>query len=156
MSAVLRSPTPAGRRRGFTLIESAVVVVLAGILLALAVSRFSAYADRLAVRGAVGEAVSVFAAAREQALARRTDVAIVVDTALGAMRVSSRGTGLLSRELRAVYGVRLVATRDSMVYDARGLGHGAANLRLVARRGAASDTLFVSRLGRVRRAGSAP
>jgi hypothetical protein len=37
-----------------------------------------------------------------------------------------------------------------MAFDARGLGVGAANLSLVARRGRFADTLFVSRLGRLR------
>jgi hypothetical protein len=57
---------------------------------------------------------------------------------------------LLRRDLRSVFGVRLSASRDSMAYDARGLGLGAANLSLVIRRGAAAETVFVSRLGRVR------
>jgi hypothetical protein len=37
-----------------------------------------------------------------------------------------------------------------MAFDARGIGIGVANLSMVVRRGAATDTLFVSRLGRVR------
>jgi hypothetical protein len=52
--------------------------------------------------------------------------------------------------LGARYGVRLAATRDSMAYVAPGLGHGAANLRVVLTRGLAADTIVVSRLGRVR------
>jgi hypothetical protein len=46
--------------------------------------------------------------------------------------------------------VSLSTSRDSLAFDVRGLGYGAANLTLVARRGAAADTLVVSRLGRVR------
>jgi hypothetical protein len=49
--------------------------------------------------------------------------------------------------------VALEATRDSLAYGPDGLGVGAANLRLVLRRGAAADTLSVSRLGRVRAGG---
>jgi hypothetical protein len=49
--------------------------------------------------------------------------------------------------------VALEATRDSLAYGPDGLGVGAANLRLVLRRGAAADTLSVSRLGRVRTGG---
>jgi hypothetical protein len=47
--------------------------------------------------------------------------------------------------------VRLSTSRDSIAFDVRGLGYGAANLTLVARRGSAAETLVVSRLGRVRR-----
>ena len=144
------------RPRGFTLIESLVVLVIVGALLALMVSRFAGYADRHAVRGAMAEAEAMFASGRELALSRRSEVAIVIDTARGVLYAMDRGALLLDRDLRPIYGVRLTATRDSMAYDARGFGHGTANLRLVARRGAASDTLFVSRLGRVRRASASP
>jgi prepilin-type N-terminal cleavage/methylation domain-containing protein len=143
-------------RSAFTLAESLAVLSIAGILLALVVSRFSSRADRLAVRSAIGDAEAVFAAGRELALSHRAEVAVLVDTLYGDMRVMEHGTRLAARRLRAVYGVRLTATRDSMVYDARGLGRGVANLRVVALRGSASDTLFVSRLGRVRRAGQVP
>jgi len=143
-------------RPAFSLAELLTVLSIAGILLALVVSRFSARGDRLAVRGAIGDAEAVFAEGRELALAHRAEVAVVVDTAYGDIRVMERGARLLARRLRVVYGVRLMTTRDSMVYDARGLGRGVANLRVVAVRRLASDTLFVSRLGRVRRAGSGP
>ena len=48
------------------------------------------------------------------------------------------------------HGVTLASSRDSLAFDVRGLGYGAANLTLVARRGRAAETLVVSRLGRVR------
>jgi hypothetical protein len=50
-------------------------------------------------------------------------------------------------------GVTVEATRDSLAYGPDGLGVGAANLRLILRRGGAADTLSVSRLGRVRTGG---
>jgi hypothetical protein len=58
---------------------------------------------------------------------------------------------ILRRRLGAVHGVTLSATRDSMAYAPSGMGYGAGNLRLVLRRRAAAETVFVSRLGRVRR-----
>jgi prepilin-type N-terminal cleavage/methylation domain-containing protein len=144
------------RDRGFTLLELLIVLVIVGVLLALMVSRFAAFADRLGARSAIGEAEAMFASGRELALSRRSEVSIVIDTARGAIRALDREAGLLVRDLRSTYGVRLAVTRDSMAYDARGFGRGVANLRLVALRGRASDTLFVSRLGRVRRAGTSP
>jgi hypothetical protein len=52
--------------------------------------------------------------------------------------------------LRARHGVRLSASRDTMAYAPPGVGHGAANLRVILTRGRAADTVVVSRLGRVR------
>jgi hypothetical protein len=46
--------------------------------------------------------------------------------------------------------VVLSASRARVVYSASGFGYGAANLSVVVRRNSAVDTVFVSRLGRVR------
>jgi hypothetical protein len=42
-------------------------------------------------------------------------------------------------------------TRDSIAFYPSGLGYGAANTRLIVSRGAAAETVTVSRAGRVRR-----
>ena len=52
--------------------------------------------------------------------------------------------------LTEVIAAAVATNRDSMVYDARGIGYGASNLSVVIRRGRAVDTVVVSRLGRVR------
>ena len=62
-----------------------------------------------------------------------------------------RGTEVLfTRGIEQAHGVHLEGSRDSLTYDAHGLGHGAANLSIVIRRRLAQETVFVSRLGRVR------
>jgi len=120
------------------------------ILLGLAFLRIGPAADRSAVRAAVVDAAGVFAAARNEAVSRRSAVGVTIDTSRGTLVVRSDTTLLLRRELLATYGVRLAASRDSMAFDMRGLGLGTANLSLVVRRGRVVDTLFLSRLGRVR------
>jgi Tfp pilus assembly protein FimT len=127
-----------------------VVLVLLGLLLGLAIPRLGAAANRAAVRSAADDLASTFAAARQHAIHRRGAVAVEIDTAAGCVSVRSGEESLARRDLRGMYSVRLAATRDSMAYDARGLGIGAANLSVVLRRGGAVETLFVSRLGRVR------
>ena len=138
------------RRPAFTLLEITIVLTVTGLLLLLAVPRFSALRDRQAVRSAIDEIGGSFAAARSAAVARREPVTVILDTADGAIEVRSLGRTLFRRPVRAVYGTMLVSNRDSAVYDPRGLGYGVTNLTVVVRRGAMVDTLTMSRLGRVR------
>jgi hypothetical protein len=77
-------------------------------------------------------------------------VAVTIDTVTGAIALRADSGVLLRRDLRATYGVRLAVSRESTAFDARGLGLGAANLSIVVRRRGAVDTVFLSRLGRVR------
>ena len=77
-------------------------------------------------------------------------MSVRIDTADAtiALRTGARPPGAYA--IGHEHGVTLATTRDSISFDVRGLGFGAANLTLVARRGAAADTLVVSRLGRLR------
>lgn len=134
----------------FTLPELLVVLVVIAVLLGLALPRLAGAADRAAVHSAAADAAAAFRSARSAAIYRRAPVAVMIDTLRAAVAVRADTVLLLRRELGQGYGVRLTATRDSMAFDARGLGVGAANLSLVARRGRFADTLFVSRLGRLR------
>jgi len=106
---------------------------------------------RSAVRAAAIEVERTLALARESALAWRATVSLRLDTLRGRLDLRRGPTLLRTRDLAGEFGVRLGGTRDSVVYDARGLGRGAANATLVVRRGVTADTIVVSRLGRVRR-----
>jgi hypothetical protein len=57
---------------------------------------------------------------------------------------------LRKSEIGAQHGVRLSASRARMSYSATGFGYGAANLSVFVRRNDSVDTVFVSRLGRLR------
>jgi len=135
-------------RSGLTQLELIVVLVVGGVLTALAVPRLVGLRDASSVRAAMTDVGAAFAVARQAAVTRRTPVAVVFDTAAGAIRVSSGGETILRRSLRATYSVSIGANRDSAVYDARGLGFGLTNLSLRVRRGTFVDTLTMSRLGR--------
>ena len=139
-----------GADRGYTVIELVIVVTIAGLILAIAVPRGRLALDRISVRSAAGDVEATMSYARAAALSGSVPVAVQVDTSSGTLRVRRGADVLLARGIAQAHGVRLTATRDSMVYDPRGFGRGAANLSVVLRRGAARETVFVSRLGRVR------
>jgi len=142
--------TPLTSRDGVTLVELCLVLALVGILASIATRQITRYLDRAAVRAAVAEAATVVLRARDDAMAQRTPVSVRIDTTTAALELSARGVVLSRAALGHAQGVALSATRDSLTYDVRGLGYGAANLTMVARRGAAAESLVVSRMGRVR------
>ena len=136
--------------RGFTLLEVLVAVTLAGLLMGVAVPRGRATLDRAAVRSAAADVRATLGLARAIALAGQARVVVDLDTASGTLRTRRGPEILLHRPVGEAHGVRLACTRDSLTYDAHGLGWGAANLSIVVGRRSAAETVFVSRLGRVR------
>ena len=136
------------------MLELVIVLVIVGLLSIIAVRELGRYLDRLAVRTAVAEAAEVVGRAREEALALRTLVTVRIDTSRATLALRARDRPLVVHALGHAHGVTLSTTRDSVSFDVRGLGYGAANLTLVARRGRAAETLVVSRLGRTRVSGS--
>lgn len=135
---------------GASLIEVVVVLAFTAVLLGVAIPAMRGWRDRVAVRGAADEVMTLFGAARAHAVARG-GAAVLVDEVRGEVLLRVRGDTVLRRQLQERLGVALAATRGEMAYDGRGLGRGAANLRVVLSRGAHADTIFVSRLGRARR-----
>lgn len=136
--------------RGTTLPELLIALVVAGILAGIGVSGAAHLADTLAARGAARELRAALGTTRHLAVLRATRAALTLDTARAELAVRLAAETALVRPLGALYGVRLSSSRDSIAYRGDGLGWGAANARLVVRRGAAAETVTVSRLGRVR------
>jgi hypothetical protein len=106
--------------------------------------------DSAAVHAAVADIGSTFDLARARAIAGRAVTAVVVDTVAGELIVRSFGETIARRAILRSYGVQMHANRDSVAYDARGLGYGVSNVTVVVRRGTFVDTLSMSRLGRLR------
>jgi prepilin-type N-terminal cleavage/methylation domain-containing protein len=142
--------TGARRRWGYTLVELVIVLAVLAVVCGIGVRAIGRQLDRVAVVDAIGEAAAAMARARDEALARHAMVSVHIDTAERILTLHTSGVRLPRHALGHAHGVSLATTRDSIVFDARGLGYGAANLTLVARRGSAAETLVVSRLGRVR------
>ena len=88
-----------------------------------------------------------------EALARAAIVAALVDSADGTVTLRAGADTLARRALGALHGVRIAASRDSVTYSPLGVGRGLANARYVVSRGSAAETVWVSRLGRVRTGG---
>jgi prepilin-type N-terminal cleavage/methylation domain-containing protein len=138
------------RDRGYSVLELIIVLALSAIVLAIAVPRTSALLDKLSVQSAAADVAATLGSARTYAIAAHAAVAVDVDTAIGTLRVRRGAELLFSRDVARAHNVRLKASRDSLAFGPRGLGRGAANLSIVVMRRTAVETVFVSRLGRVR------
>lgn len=149
-SQVFGSRSSTRTEAGYTVVELLLVVMIAGLVMAIAIPRGLSLLDRVVVQSAASDVQATLSLARSLALAGRAAVAVDVDSATGVLRIRRGAEILLTRGIGHAHGVRLDRTRDSLTYDPRGLGRGAANLSLIVRRRAAAETVFVSRLGRVR------
>jgi prepilin-type N-terminal cleavage/methylation domain-containing protein len=137
-------------RRAFTIIELTVTLCILSILSAIAIPWMGGILDRVRVRSAAVEVESLFSAARHIAIARAAQATLEIDPSAQAINISVGSDTVRKRDIGAAHGVQLSATRSRMSYSATGMGYGAANLSVVVRRNSAVDTVFVSRLGRVR------
>lgn len=131
------------------------VLTLSSVLLGLGAPRLRCLVDRAAVTSATARVGAVLAVARAAAIARGARTRVEVDTAQGALAVltgedAARPETLRVAALRSEEGVRLSATRTRLTYESTGMGYGVSNTRIVVARGGESDTVVVSRLGRVR------
>jgi prepilin-type N-terminal cleavage/methylation domain-containing protein len=138
------------RRRAFSLLEMMIVICIIGALTAVVMPAGARLIDRVQVRGAVVDIESAFSSARHIAIARMSQPTVEIDSAADAIYVSVGSDTLRKQNVGAEHGVQLYPTRERMSYSATGLGYGAANLSVVVRRNSAVDTVFVSRLGRLR------
>ncbi len=137
-------------RHAFTIIEITVTLCILSVLSAIAVPRAGKLLDRVQVRGAVLEVESIFSSARHIAIARAAQTTVDIDTVARTIYVSVGGDTVRKKEIGTDHAVQLSASRLRMSYAATGMGYGAANLSVVVRRSASADTVFVSRLGRLR------
>lgn len=146
----LTSSRANARANGTTLVELALVLAILSILAGLALPVLGRRRDRVAVRHASQRLTDALSVARDVALAGAAPVAVHLHQPSATVTVHSAADTIEHHELGALLGVSLQTSRDSMAYGPDGLGVGAANLTAIVRRGAAAETIVVSRLGRVR------
>lgn len=138
------------RRRAFTVPELLIVLTIVGVVMAIAIPSAKAGLDRVSARAAASDVRATLNYARMLAMAGGVPVAVDIDSIAGTLRVRRDDEHILTRSVGPAHGVRVGKTRDSLAYDPRGFGRGAANLSILLRRGVSVETVFVSRLGRVR------
>ena len=143
-------------RRGFTLLELVVGLAVTATLTMIATPKIQQIYERAQVKSARTVAFNRLAAAR---LAAQQGGRVAVFRVSGTL-IWTEGRPRLAAlvgsisdtlgpvtDLAAQYGVGVVTTVDSIVFDPRGLGTGAGTIRLT--RGATADSVLVTGLGSV-------
>jgi prepilin-type N-terminal cleavage/methylation domain-containing protein len=139
-------------RRGFTLVEMAIALVVLGVLAGLAAPRIAGYSARLAVRRAKDETAAFYNRARIAAVYRGARVRVVfTGDSLLAVAEGAVDSTVWRIPGPARYGVVLNTSRAETRFYPNGIGLGASNTKLIFQKGTAADSLTISRLGRIRR-----
>ncbi|MGI8617848.1 MAG: GspH/FimT family pseudopilin [Gemmatimonadaceae bacterium] len=137
-------------RRGTTIIELTLAISIISILSAIAYPRVGRLLDGIHVRGSTTEIHSLFTAARHHAITRSERITVEIDTARGSITLVAGADTIRERAFVDTHGVTLKANRASFTYSPIGIGYGAGNMTLIVTRNTRVDSVYVSRLGRIR------
>ncbi len=137
-------------RRAFTLPELMLVLALGSILLTIAVPRLSRALDSIEVETAASHIVAAHQRARLLAVTHGQVVVLSVDSAELAIRKRGQLAPLWLEAGPLARGVALAGSSRQFTFVPEGLSLGLSNATMRLTRGAATRTVIVSRLGRVR------
>lgn len=139
--------------RGATLPELVTVTLIVGVVASIVTPPLRRTLDSIAVAGAAQRFASVHETARQTAIARATLVRYELARDSAAVALATRTSGGAWDTLRVwtLGPVQVAASQRAVTFSPLGVGYGASNSRVVFARGAAVETLTVSRTGRLRR-----
>ena len=144
--------------RGFSLLEILTVMVMVGIIVAMGIPKFGTTMTRQNVRGARQLITTMHSRARNAAITRGRATKLAINNGNLVILSAHPVTGVtdtVGRTAEDVVGRYSVtfsvnpSTRDTLSFDARGLGtEGSATTIFVSKSGYA-DTISISPLGRI-------
>ena len=137
-------------RYGHTLLELALVLAVAGLALGISLPRLTALRDSLDVDQAAREVVTAHRRARIAAVVHGRSAVLTVSADSLACRLAGAPGALWRSPGPARNGVVMASPARQITFSPVGLTTGLANASYRFLRGAASRTVIVSRLGRVR------
>jgi len=145
-------------RRGFTVLEMMLVIMILGIVTALGLPRMSAGVSKANVRGARTTLINLLS---------RTRIAATETNRISVLKIEANNAVILLRPRRLpgagsgdtlgsvarlgdVYGVTITGAIDSVRFDPRGMAGGfGAGTRFYLARDGISDSIRIDGLGRV-------
>lgn len=158
-SSAFRRPPRWRVRQGFSVAELLVVLVIGGLVMKMALPRFAAMRDRMAIRSAKEQMSAYLVTARASAIRRsRTTTFRLSNSTMWVTTQKSDGTDstiALKVPLTAGQGVTVTkggsTSADSVRYDSRGIAFMANARTYVVTRNSIKDSICISRLGLIAR-----
>jgi prepilin-type N-terminal cleavage/methylation domain-containing protein len=146
-------PNLVSMRRGITLAELLIVILIAGILATMALPGIAALHDRLAVGAAAQAVVAAHVRARMAALAERRTMVLALTADSLVLRAVESPVDSIERwrgDGPAAHGVAVTGLPRLVSFAPSGVTMGFANATYTMTRGGATRSVIVSRYGRVR------
>ena len=137
-------------RGGFSLLEVVLVLALVGLLLGMALPPLAGALDRIEVAAAASQIAAAHTRARLMAVSQSRVLVLTVDSARLSIHPRGSTASLWSDRGPVLSGVSLAGPARSFTFSPEGFSLGLSNASLPLRRGSATRTVVVSRLGRVR------
>ena len=138
-------------RRGFTFVETMLVMVSSSIVAAMSLPHFRAASSGAAIRSARQQTAVYVSQARALAMQRGREARFVRAGNVVKVTVDSSGTQVLyaaSRDLHRESGVSLSSTRDTIAFDPRGFALGTGSIEQVSiARDGQRDSVCVTKFG---------
>jgi prepilin-type N-terminal cleavage/methylation domain-containing protein len=138
------------RRRGVTLIELLLVLIVTGLLFGIVLPRFATLADGLAVEQEAQHLVGAHRRARMTAILESREIVLTIAPESLVIRPGSAGPESWRASGPAAGGVALAGGAKQIVFSPVGITTGLSNASFQLIRGDARRTVVVSRLGRAR------
>lgn len=138
--------------------ELMVVLAVIGIMLAVVLPYLRNATGKTAARGAADAVVALHARARMAAIQRGRTAKLVIPAGTNkalvvATKVTSTGIDTLGNvlDLAGQFGVTVTSTSDTIAFSPRGIGNMGSSITIIISKSGFSDTLVVSRGGRLTR-----
>lgn len=142
--------------KGFTLIEIVLVLAIIGIASAIAYPKLGGALTKQNVYAARGTLTTMHAKARASAMSRGRRTALALQGGNLVIISSHPVTGVrdtVGTPINVVqrYGVTFVTnpSRDSLIFDSRGLGTETSSTSMVVSKGGYADTVQIAPMGRI-------
>jgi prepilin-type N-terminal cleavage/methylation domain-containing protein len=144
-------------RRGFTLIEMIMVVVIIGIMLMIGLPFFRSSTNDASVRSAMAAMSGMHAVAKAVAISRGRTARLVMKSSSSLAFVvvnKTTGTGVDTvgkvEDFNSRFGVTFATTRDTLTFTPRGIGSELSGTLITFAKGGFTDSLKVTAAGRLK------